>query len=43
MGKSSQEEIQSLDYFDNSTVEILQGPTAEFLSKWWKERRGEGK
>ncbi len=41
MGKSSQEEIESMDYFADSKVEILKGPTAEFLSKWWKESRGE--
>ena len=40
MGKSSQEEIESMDYFADSEVEILKGPTAEFLSKWWKESRG---
>ena len=41
MGKSSQEEIESMDYFADSEVEILKGPTAEFLSKWWKKSRGE--
>ncbi len=41
MGKSSQEEIESMDYFADSKVEILKGPTAEFLSKWWKDSRGE--
>ena len=41
MGKASQEEINSLDYFSNSTVEILQGPTAEYVSKWWKENRSD--
>ena len=41
MGKSSLEEIDSLDYFSESTVEILQGPTAEFVSKWWKTKRGD--
>jgi len=40
MGKSSQEEIESMDYFADSEVEILKGPTAEFLSKWWKKSRG---
>ena len=39
MGKASQEEIDSLEYFSKSTVEILQGPTAEFVSKWWKKNR----
>ena len=23
------------------TVEILQGPTAEYVSKWWKENRSD--
>ena len=41
MGKSSQEEIESMDYFADSEVEILKGPTAEFLSKWWTEHRRE--
>ena len=41
MGKASQEEINSLGYFSNSTVEILQGPTAEYVSKWWKENRSD--
>ena len=40
MGKSSLEEIDSLGYFSESTVEILKGPTAEFVSKWWKTKRG---
>ena len=38
MGKSSLEEINSLGYFSESTVEILNGPTAEFVSKWWKNK-----
>ena len=41
MGKSSLEEIDSLGYFSESTVEILKGPTAEFVSKWWKAKRGD--
>ena len=41
MGKSSLEEIDSLGYFSESTVEILKGPTAEFVSKWWKIKRGD--
>ena len=41
MGKSSLEEIDSLGYFSNSTVEILQGPTAEFVAKWWNRERGD--
>jgi hydroxymethylbilane synthase len=40
MGKSSLEEIDSLGHFSESTVEILKGPTAEFVSKWWKTKRG---
>ena len=40
MGKSSLEEIDSLGYFAESEVEILRGPTAEFVSKWWKTKRG---
>ncbi len=40
MGKSSLEEIDSLGYFSESTVEILNGPTAEFVSNWWKTKRG---
>ena len=39
MGKTSLEEIESMDYFDESEVEILQGPTAEFVANWWKKRR----
>ena len=38
MGKSSQEEIASLPHFAESKVEILQGPTAKFVAKWWKTR-----
>lgn len=41
MGKASQEEIESLQDFANSTVEVLQGPTAEFVAKWWNSARGE--
>jgi len=41
MGKSSLEEINSLEYFSDSTVEILQGPTSDFVAKWWKENRGD--
>jgi len=41
MGKSSLEEIDSLGYFAESEVEILRGPTAEFVSKWWKTKRGD--
>ncbi len=41
MGKASQEEIESLQDFANSTVEVLQGPTAEFVAKWWNSARGD--
>ena len=41
MGKASQEEIGSLQYFANSEVEVLQGPTAEFVANWWKLKRGD--
>ena len=41
MGKSSLEEIDSLGYFTSATVEILQGPTAEFVAKWWNRERGD--
>ena len=41
MGKASLEEINSLGYFSESTVEILNGPTAEFVSKWWKTKKGD--
>ena len=41
MGKSSLEEINSLGHFSESTVEILKGPTAEFVSKWWKIKQGD--
>tara|TARA_B100000767_G_scaffold103587_1_gene99447 strand:+ start:789 stop:2444 length:1656 start_codon:yes stop_codon:yes gene_type:complete len=37
MGKSSREEITSMEYFSGSTVEVLQGPTAKFIAKWWKK------
>ena len=40
MGKSSLQEIESLEYFADSTVEILQGPTSDFVTKWWKDNRG---
>jgi uroporphyrinogen-III synthase len=36
MGKTSREEIVSMEYFSDSTVEVLQGPTAKFIAKWWK-------
>jgi uroporphyrinogen-III synthase len=36
MGKTSREEIASMDYFAGSTVEVLKGPTAKFVAKWWK-------
>ena len=39
MGKTSLEAIESMGYFEDSEVEILKGPTAEFVAKWWKERR----
>ncbi len=41
MGKASREAIESLPYFQNATVEILQGPTAEFIARWWKTNRGD--
>ena len=41
MGKASLAEIDSLGYFEESTVEILQGPTSDFVTKWWKANRGE--
>lgn len=36
MGKTSREEIASMEYFSDSTVEVLQGPTAKFIAKWWE-------
>ena len=41
MGKSSLEAINSFDYFAGSKVEVLQGPTSDFVAKWWKENRGD--
>jgi len=41
MGKSSLEEINSLGDFSKSKVEILQGPTSEFVANWWKKHRGD--
>jgi len=41
MGKTSLQEIESLGYFADSTVEILQGPTSDFVTKWWKKNRGD--
>ncbi|RJU80768.1 MAG: hydroxymethylbilane synthase [Candidatus Poseidoniales archaeon] len=38
MGKSSLEEITSLPYFAEATVEVLNGPTAKYVAKWWKTR-----
>ena len=40
MGKTSLDEIVSMEYFADSEVEILQGPTAKFVSKWWQEYEG---
>ena len=37
MGKTSREEIASMEYFSGSTVEVLQGPTAKFIAKWWEK------
>ncbi len=37
MGKTSREEIASMEYFSGSKVEVLQGPTAKFIAKWWKK------
>ena len=37
-GKHHKREIESMAYFDESEVEVLSGPTAEFVAKWWKER-----
>jgi len=37
MGKTSREEIASMEYFSESTVEVLQGPTAKFIANWWKD------
>ena len=41
MGKSSLQEVESLGYFAGSMVEILQGPTSDFVTKWWKKNRGD--
>ncbi len=41
MGKSSLEAIGSLDYFEGAQVEVLQGPTSDFVAKWWKQNRGD--
>jgi len=41
MGKSSLEEIESSEYFSSSKVEILSGPTSDFVTEWWKQNRGD--
>ena len=41
MGQTSLDEIKSMSCFDGSTVEVLEGPTAEFLSTWWNEWRSD--
>lgn len=40
MGQQSLEQITSMDYFSETSVEVLQGPTADFVSDWWKTNRG---
>ena len=38
MGQSTKEHIETLPQFSQSVVEVLDGPTAEFISKWWNKR-----
>jgi hypothetical protein len=38
MGQSTKEHIETLPQFSQSVVEVLDGPTAEFISEWWNKR-----
>lgn len=38
MGRSTKEHLETLPEFSKSIVEALDGPTEEFISRWWKKR-----
>ena len=38
MGQSTKEHLEALPEFSKSIVEVLDGPTAEFISEWWNKR-----
>ncbi len=39
MGLSTQKQVRQLASFSQSTVEVLEGPTVEFITSWWQKRR----
>ena len=41
MGLSTQKQVGQLAPFSQSSVEVLDGPTVEFITSWWNQRRDE--
>ena len=39
MGNNTRETILSLEHFKNCNVSVLEGPTTEYLTKWWNQNR----
>ena len=38
MGAATKERLTGLPEFSKSTIEVLQGPTADFIAAWWDDR-----
>ena len=38
MGLSTQKQVEQLPSFSQSYVEVLDGPTVEFITSWWNQR-----
>ena len=39
MGDNTKKTILSLEHFKNCNVSVLEGPTTEYLTKWWEQNR----
>ena len=39
MGTNTKNTILSLEHFKNCNVSVLEGPTTEYLTKWWNDNR----
>ncbi len=39
MGNNTADTILSLEHFKNCNVSVLEGPTTEYLTKWWNQNR----
>jgi hypothetical protein len=37
MGESTKAQLEKMEQFSESNVQVLKGPTADYITQWWNE------